>query len=1058
MKPMTLPFVLSGSLLLPASAWPQQSYVLENASARYEFRYDSATGEVWLHEGFLKSDPSRVVHFDRTSQWDVELRVDPNAIAGIDPARGKVTEVASLLSFSGPLPFGGGTGVRFTWTFTLDADPALSEPDPQVLVNTFWQLDAGRDYLNSFGGFRVQNPAATSYRLWQLRFPRLAIQNLDAAGSGQDKLLSGIMGGRMYGNPILFADPYDPLGRGFAFSGETENADGLVSAYDVDPGLRTVPLTYYYHPDHGGPGAALGVYLANNDDEGWFKAVHVTADRLAPPSGRLDYEIVQFPADPAHADVSVFDAIDYLSPFGVHVGVLHGDWVDAAQKYRAYRTSTQDQHGDGTVRFDWLKTDDQGTPEPGDDEVPRPAGHPQNPHLPAPMKQNPFQIKIMPGPQGGYCVGLIDLPGVLSDYRDFIEPYFLGPGEVFPMVIFDRFQVAYDEVGYESGGGIYTPRTTGVMPQVHQLMQELGAEGHLVLLDSMTEKFWTAEHLGHPCDLEDDCIDDDGTPYSWCCVIEDLTGVDSELRRLTWESQQFFRPLRTISHSVAHLPCPAGLSAALDTEPVACTTPPIMGSPPHGTAWPPVFEDFVAQAIEYLDIQGGVRFNSVPSSTSACFSEDHDHPAGFGKHLISAWFDILENVRTKAGRGRDFYEIKEIGDSTGTRQVRVQNPLSFDLGMDFLNTVGATQETTEEWNRYFDSPVVRVPLLQMVADEVRFASQYSRSTLSLPWTVIFPVGGRDLDGDGVREPRPFFRKFPAVTGALQCWSMAKRALVHQGGVLLTNYLMAATGRFLGGSSREDRALQAMADFYLGLGRFLQAAGQGGKTNMEFVTGTMERSPRIRILGEVERFSIARSVIEHPSRPFPNLAEYLLTSYGDDKTFFPAGVDITFDAHRPVYLELFNLTFLTPTAIQPLPDEHESWLPHGMYRHWDGSDTLALLIANPWGVPHILVERHARHVPPTPFPSRPMNPFTFDYLDPQASPTDNTYSYEFTFDPADYGIDPTDSIVVERRTYDLSGALVSAEPLGTFQGTNTFQGSLEEFHFQSYYFSPAVARR
>ena len=113
---------------------------------------------------------------------------------------------------------------------------------------------------------------------------------------------------------------------------------------------------------------------------------------------------------------------------------------------------------------------------------------------------------------------------------------------------------------------------------------------------------------------------------------------------------------------------------------------------------------------------------------------------------------------------------------------------------------------------------------------------------------------------------------------------------------------------------------------------------------------------------------------------------------------------------------------------------------------------ARLDSNPWGVPHLIASK-VRHVPPVGSPTRPMNPFTFDFLAPEASPAANTYSYEFTFEPARYGIGPAQDLLVERRTYDLSGMLVSTESLGTHQGTTTFQGSIEEFHFQSYTFSP-----
>ena len=144
--------------------------------------------------------------------------------------------------------------------------------------------------------------------------------------------------------------------------------------------------------------------------------------------------------------------------------------------------------------------------------------------------------------------------------------------------------------------------------------------------------------------------------------------------------------------------------------------------------------------------------------------------------------------------------------------------------------------------------------------------------------------------------------------------------------------------------------------------------------------------------------------------------------GDGVTTFPPGLDLTFDTYRPLYEELFDLPGPANAAIQGLPEEHESWLPHGMYRHWNGTHTLALFLANPWGVRHAILPRKVSTMPPTlPPPTRPMNPFTFDFLDPQSSPTSNTYDYEFDFDPTDYGIGAGASYSVERRTYDLSCA-------------------------------------
>ena len=322
----------------------------------------------------------------------------------------------------------------------------------------------------------------------------------------------------------------------------------------------------------------------------------------------------------------------------------------------------------------------------------------------------------------------------------------------------------------------------------------------------------------------------------------------------------------------------------------------------------------------------------------------------------------------------------------------------------------------------------------MVADEVYYATQYLKGTLCLPWTSLWVGRGRDLDGDGDVEPLYFFRRFPAVSGALQCWCMAKRALVHKGGVVISNVQMDSPSRFLGTPiSNEDRALQAMADFYLGLARFLEGPGVDGKENMAFTTGTLERSPVLRILGEDENFAISRAVIDDPSHPFPNLSEYLSEDYGDGVSTFPPGVDLSFDTYRPVYEELFDLAGPMNASIQGLPDEHESWLPHGMYRHWDGSNTLALLIANPWGARHVVLPKKVSTMPPAGnLPSRPMNPFTFDFLDPLSSPTSNTYSYEFDFDPTQYEIGAGEDYQVERRTYDLAGTLLATDALGTFR--------------------------
>ncbi len=251
----------------------------------------------------------------------------------------------------------------------------------------------------------------------------------------------------------------------------------------------------------------------------------------------------------------------------------------------------------------------------------------------------------------------------------------------------------------------------------------------------------------------------------------------------------------------------------------------------------------------------------------------------------------------------------------------------------------------------------------------------------------------------------------------------------------------------------------MIDFFIALGNFLKQSGSGmpPRNNMGYLTGSMERNVVLTIA--VEEFEIPLTVVNNTMKdPFPDLRILFSTLAGtclpNGPYIYPASGyqasnpdrrTLRLDRYRPVDSVVFrNQDYVWSTT----PQEKETWLPHGVYRYWDETGVhLALFIANPWGVIHRGMNSQGIFV------DRPMNPFTFNFLNPPTGmPPGNNYSYTFTFDPTKYGI--TAQYSVERRDFDQDGNPVGL-PVSYGNFTSSFTPnpipSLQQGRFQAFYF-------
>ena len=847
-----------------------------------------------------------------------------------------------------------------------------------VDVQTHWLLPPDSDTLHTTIQADITNAADTPYRLWLARHPRIAIEQMGANGS--DRLARGVLGGEVLGDPIGYREPVS--GQQFRLTGDPNHDSNIISVDSMDPGSWTVPVAAYYDTY-----TATGLYMANNDTSGYVKGTY-----LENLGDALGYSVVQYP------DGNIYEASNYRSPYAVLLAVLphKADWVTACTKYRreTYQQSS------------WYNG---------------PAGATSNHAVPGRMKTNPIYADFHTG--NGYTAAGMqgDRPGIKSvpafnasavaSRVNFLSDAFDGAS--FPMVLLDRFM--YDpptEITVKYG---YSPSPE--MANVHELVRSMEASGHHTVVHSLTEKIAVdalkdTGNCREPCEQAASC---DQPPWgqAYC------NALDPEVLDLNTANEPLMNPL--VSAPWWHFGA------------VYCTAgPPNTPSHPHAN-WADWFSDVSASIANTLGASGGHAWNEPTAMAGWCFDKNHSHVPGFGSWMAQGWKKIMQAVKDKmkpelTEDGLPF--IIESACAFFSDYVSVQN----DVAMQFagqLATPPLDPAAPQMWTR---APIWQVPMMQYAADNMRIGDVYSQPTLSLPYTsaMSHPWFVNTSDASAL-QALWLFEPFPAVTGALSCWSMAKRVLARQGTLLLSDNMMVEIDRLQSpGTNPANLAAIDMISFYKAIYRFLRT-----KPHMEYHTGSIVRPPKIILTNATESFRLSAVNL-------PQLAAAM------DFLNYSETMEVNWEEFHPLnaYLgrtETYGTIWLPAAPEDPLI---QSWLPHGMYMHHDGS-SLALFISNPWGVQHRNTAGEA---------VSPMNPFDFDFSSPHEA-AKTTYSFKFTFDPADYTGFPH-CFSIKRASYhqllshgDSSATTANETSSEESCGPTELHDTAAAFEFRTYVFLP-----
>ncbi|MEQ8765711.1 MAG: hypothetical protein RL885_17435 [Planctomycetota bacterium] len=383
--------------------------------------------------------------------WEVEARIDPTVPANAAYDLSIVPDDLPLVSVQ---IFNVGTFPGQTYRYLVATWGPGSVPvaggaptgNPNVTVTATWILPYGSDTAEAHLNVSLNNPGATTYRLWLTRYPRLAVRSLDIAdgddGNGSDRLATGRVGGTLYGDPIGYVDPVS--GQPLLLTQDPDHQINVVSPDSIDPGTLSVPVSAYYDQTTG-----LGLYHANNDDEGYVKGIYWTQDPALGTAGSMVVETIQFVTG------NVFDATSYTSPYHVQIAAFeNGDWITAAHKYREqYRT------------YPWYTG---------------PIGASSNLSVPLALKTNPLFGWIETG--NGYCPETFDLTTASAELSFFNNHF----GQPFPMLMFNRFVV--DPMSEVTLAGGYAQNPSPPMSAVHQFVTSAENAGNKVTVHAMTEK------------------------------------------------------------------------------------------------------------------------------------------------------------------------------------------------------------------------------------------------------------------------------------------------------------------------------------------------------------------------------------------------------------------------------------------------------------------------------------------------------------------------------------------------------------------------------------------
>lgn len=248
-----------------------------------------------LRIGFSAADGRLVELIDRESGqpfvsapgdlWVLNLLTGDSA--GIAPANARRFTATRLTG-------GGGAGLQLVWRdFGLAAAPGL-----RVTVTVRMQGSA------PMSEWRIALDSVDSLGVETVRFPRIA--SIPALGAGEELAVPRWMGS-------LARDPRRTL----------VGADGRFRRQEwAYPGALSMQTLALYRRD--GP----GLYAAADDTLAYRKSFAIWGDS----SGALGYELLQVLPDPAATRAR------WTLPYAALIGTFTGDWITAAERYRAWGT------------------------------------------------------------------------------------------------------------------------------------------------------------------------------------------------------------------------------------------------------------------------------------------------------------------------------------------------------------------------------------------------------------------------------------------------------------------------------------------------------------------------------------------------------------------------------------------------------------------------------------------------------------------------------------------------------------------------------------------------
>jgi hypothetical protein len=242
-------------------------------------------------------------------------------------------------------------------TWCADSKSPLNRPlvsprgrSAEVCVEVRWRLDRDSEELLCSAGARVVSlPAAGeswSFRIWRLDFPVFDIPEFENPEG--DRLLSGIYGGWVYSSPTrlgakglhlsnslteLFRTPQGEIIEHPPDDLDPETTGTDIINFVADPGGYSIPLVAYY--SFTDPARPL-VYFAVEDQEGRVKRISIdarpSASGTSPDRMRLRLSNQNHAPDLLSPAPNGVD--EYSIPYPVRVGLLRGDWIDAARRFR----------------------------------------------------------------------------------------------------------------------------------------------------------------------------------------------------------------------------------------------------------------------------------------------------------------------------------------------------------------------------------------------------------------------------------------------------------------------------------------------------------------------------------------------------------------------------------------------------------------------------------------------------------------------------------------------------------------------------------------------------